>query len=154
LRTPTIQEANVKAVDFVAFVKALKRRLQRPLIIACDRWNVRRSAEKQLAAPRLTKVSFEQLYAYAPELNPVEPRRSPEKYADLANFHPDDVHQAKRLVNSSLKKHASAYRFKTSSFKSAKLRLLNAFFGRTRINRSFAIGILREEGCELLFKKR
>lgn len=124
ITTPfAIQETNVKAVDAVAFVKTLKRRLQRPLIIVWDRWNVHRSAEKQIAASRLTKISFEQLPAYAPELNPVEPRWSHAKYADLANFVPDDVRQLKRSVNSSLKKHAAASKLKRSFFKSAKLKI-------------------------------
>lgn len=124
ITTPfAIQESNVKAVDVVAFVKTLKRRLQRPLIIIWDRWNVHRSAEKQIAASRLRNVSFEQLPAYAPELNPVEPRWSHTKYADLANFVPDDVRQLKRSVNSSLKKHASASSLKKSFFKSAKLKI-------------------------------
>lgn len=124
ITTPfAIQETNVKAVDAVAFVKALKRRLQRPLIIVWDRWNVHRAAEKQIAASRLRNVSFERLPAYAPELNPVEPRWSHTKYADLANFVPDDVRQLKRSVNSSLKRHASASRLKISFFKSAKLNI-------------------------------
>lgn len=124
IATPfAIQETNVKAVDVVAFVKTLKRRWRRPLIVVWDRWNVHRSAEKQIAASRLKGVSFEQLPAYAPELNPVEPRWSHAKYADLANFVPDDVRQLKRSVNSSLKKHASASSLKKSFFKSAKLRI-------------------------------
>lgn len=118
-----IQETNVKAVDVVAFVKKLKRRVQRPLIVVWDRWNVHRSAEKQLAASRLTRISFEQLPAYAPELNPVEPRWSHTKYADLANFVPDDVRQLKRSVNSSLRNHASASNLKKSFFKSAQLKI-------------------------------
>lgn len=118
-----IQETNVKAIDVVAFVKRLKRRLRRPLIIVWDRWNVHRSAEKRLAASRLTKISFEQLPAYAPELNPVEPRWSHTKYADLANFVPDDVRQLKRSVNASLKNHASASRLKKSFFKAAQLKI-------------------------------
>ncbi len=124
ITTPfAIQEANVKAIDVVAFVKMLKRRLQRPLIIVWDRWNVHRSAEKQLAASRLQGLSFERLPAYAPELNPVEPRWSNTKYADLANFVPDDVRQLKRSVNSSLKQHASASSLKKSFFQSAQLRI-------------------------------
>ncbi|MBA3482935.1 MAG: transposase [Pirellulales bacterium] len=124
MATPfAIQETNVKAVDAVAFVKKLKRRLRRPLIIVWDRWNVHRSAEKQIAASRLKRVSFEQLPAYAPELNPVEPRWSHTKHADLANFVPDDVRQLKRAVNSSLKNHASASRLKESFFKSAQLKI-------------------------------
>ncbi|MCA9235693.1 MAG: transposase [Planctomycetales bacterium] len=124
ITTPfAIQETNVKAVDVVAFVKLLKRRLQRPLIVVWDRWNVHRLAEKQVAASRLTKISFEQLPAYAPELNPVEPRWSNTKYADLANFVPDDIRQLKRSVNSSLKKHAAASSLKKSLFKSARLKI-------------------------------
>ena len=42
------------------------------MIICLDRWQVHRSAAKQIANSRLQGIDFEWLPAYAPELNPVE----------------------------------------------------------------------------------
>lgn len=118
-----IQEENVRTPEVVAYIKALRKRLRRPLIICWDRWSVHRSAENKIAASRLTNVHFEYLPAYAPELNPVEAVWSHAKYGDLANFVPDDVPQLKRQVRSSLKKHQSDHQLKLSFFKTAQLRI-------------------------------
>ena len=118
-----IQEENVRTPDIVAFIKALRKRIRRPLIVCWDRWSVHRSAGKQIAASRVTNVYFELLPAYAPELNPVEACWSHSKYADLANFVPDDVPHLKRHVRLSLKKHQSNQQLKQSFFKTAQLRL-------------------------------
>lgn len=124
ITTPfSMQETNVRTADVVAFIKQLKRRLRRPLIVCVDRWSVHRAAAKQLAESRLQGIEFEWLPAYAPELNPVEPRWSHTKYSDLANFVPDDVRQLKRSVNASLQKHRSAPQLKQSFFKSAQLKI-------------------------------
>lgn len=124
ITTPfAIQEENVRADDVIAFLKQLRKQLQRPLIICWDRWSVHRSTEKRIAASRLKEVDFEYLPAYAPELNPVEARWSHSKYSDLANFVPDDVPQLKRNVRSSLKKQVQSHQLKQSFFKTASLRL-------------------------------
>lgn len=116
-----IQEENIRSREVVAFIKELRKRLQRPLIVCWDRWSVHRSAAKQIAASRVTNVHFEFLPAYAPELNPVEACWSHSKYADLANFVPDDVPHLKRRVRSSLKGHESNHQIKRSFFKTAQL---------------------------------
>lgn len=118
-----IQEANIVTVDVVAFVKRLRRQLQRPLIVILDRWPVHRAAVKQLQASRLQGLEFEWLPAYAPELNPVEPRWSYTKYSDLANFVPDDVRELKVAVRHSLRKPTRNSHLKRSFFRSAKLNL-------------------------------
>ncbi len=118
-----IQEENIRTPDVVAFIQQLQKRLRRPLIVCWDRWSVHRSAHKQIAASGMTNVHFELLPAYAPELNPVEACWSHSKYADLANFVPDDVSHLKRQVRSSLKKHKQNHQLKQSFFKTARLRL-------------------------------
>jgi transposase len=118
-----IQEENVRTPDVVAFIKQLRKRHRRPLIICWDRWSVHRSAHKQIAASRMKGIHFEFLPAYAPELNPVEACWSHAKYADLANFVPDDVSHLKRQVRASLKNHKSDHPLKQSFFKTAQLRL-------------------------------
>ena len=118
-----IHEENIRTATAVAFVKQLRRQLRRPLIVVWDRWQVHRSAAKQMATSRTKSIEFEWLPAYAPELNPVEPRWSHTKYSQLANFVPDDTPQLKRSVSSALKKQASEHTLKRSFFKSARLKL-------------------------------
>jgi transposase len=118
-----IHGENIRTDEVCAFVKQLRRRIQRPLIICWDRWPVHRSAAKRLTASRLKNIDFEWLPAYAPELNPVEPRWSQTKYGDLANFVPDDTRQLTRAVRKSLNGQAAKHTLKRSFFHSAKLKL-------------------------------
>lgn len=118
-----IHDANILTADVVVFVKRLRRQLQRPLIVILDRWPVHRAAVKQLQAAQLKELDFEWLPAYAPELNPVEPRWSYTKYSDLANYVPDDVRTLKTAVRHSLRKPSRNSHLKRSFFQSAKLNL-------------------------------
>ncbi len=118
-----IYDDNIHTEEVVEFVRQLRKQLQRPLIICWDRWQVHRSAAKRLRASRLQNIEFEWLPAYAPELNPAEPRWSHTKYADLANFVPIDVNHLKRNIRSSLKKQLANHRLKLSFFKAAMLKL-------------------------------
>jgi transposase len=124
ISTPfAIHDDHVRTDEVVSFVKQLRRAWRRPLIICWDRWQVHRSATKRLAVSRLTSIDFEWLPAYAPELNPVEPRWSHAKFGKLANFVPDDTLQLKRTVRSTLKNQAQSHRIKQSFFKAAQLNL-------------------------------
>ena len=118
-----IHEDNIRTDEVVDFIRQLRRQFRRPLIICLDRWSVHRSAAKQVAASRLKHIEFEWLPAYAPELNPTEALWSHTKYADLANFVPDDVRHLKRSVRSSLKRQAQSHSLKESYFKTAQLKL-------------------------------
>ena len=118
-----IHDENIRTGEVVAFVKQLRRALGRPLIICWDRWPVHRSAAKHLAASRLTAIDIEWLPAYAPELNPVEPRWSHTKFGTLANFVPRDTRHLKRSVRSELKNQSLNHRLKKSFFQSAQLTL-------------------------------
>ena len=118
-----IHEDNIRTQAAVSFVKQLRRQLGRPLIVVWDRWPVHRSAAKQIEKSRAKCIEFEWLPAYAPELNPVEPRWSHTKYSQLANFVPDDTPQLKRSVRSALKRQSRDHPLKRSFFKSARLNL-------------------------------
>ena len=118
-----VQRKNVKTDDVVAFLRRLRRKVRRPLIVVWDRWSVHRSAEKRIAKLGWKRVEFEQLPAYCPELNPVEAMWSHAKYADLANFVPDDADDLTGAVNASLDDQAHDHRLKLSFFKTAQLRL-------------------------------
>jgi transposase len=125
-----IHDDHVRTSEVVSFVKQLRRAWQRPLIICWDRWQVHRSAAKQLAASRIKNIDFEWLPAYAPELNPVEPRWSHAKFGKLANFVPDDTPELKRSVRSTLKSQSTNHRLKQSFFKAARLDLQMVHWSR------------------------
>ena len=111
----------MKADDAVEFLRRLRKKVRRPLIVVWDRWSVHRSAETRIAKLGWKRIEFEHLPAYAPELNPVEAMWSHAKYADLANYVPDDVEQLNDAVHASLNDQAHDHRLKLSFFKTAQL---------------------------------
>ena len=81
--------ANVTTAEVEAFVRRVQRQVGRPLVVVMDRLAAHRSAARHLAGDE--RFEIEWLPAYAPDLNPVEPAWSHTKYADLANYVPDDL---------------------------------------------------------------
>lgn len=118
-----LQRKNVKTDDAVEFLRRLRRKVRRPLIVVWDRWSVHRSAQKLIAKLGWKQIEFELLPAYCPELNPVEAMWSHAKYAKLANFVPDDIEELDAAVHASLDDQACNHRLKLSFFKTAQLRL-------------------------------
>ena len=118
-----VQRENIRTDDAVDFLRRLRKKLQRPLIIVWDRWNVHRSAAKRIVAAGWKGIEFELLPAYAPELNPVEAMWSHAKYSDLANYVPDDVEELDLAVHDSLNQQARHLSLKRSYFKTAHLRI-------------------------------
>ena len=68
-----------------------------------DRFSAHRKAVRMLQAQHPDWFEVEWLPAYVPDLDPVEMVWNHTKYADLANFIPDDVHHLYRAVTDSLK---------------------------------------------------
>jgi transposase len=118
-----VQRENVLTDDAVDFLRRLRKKLQRPLIVVWDRWNVHRAAAKRINAAGWKEIEFEWLPAYAPELNPVEAMWSHAKYSDLANYVPDDVEELNVAVHDSLNQQARHLSLKRSYFKTAQLRI-------------------------------
>lgn len=118
-----IRNKNITTDDVVSFIKAIRRQLQRPLIVILDRWSVHRAAVKRLQASGLSGLHFEWLPAYAPQLNPIEARWSYTKFSDLANYVPDNVGCLRTTVRHSLRKQAKRHHLKRSFFQTAKLNL-------------------------------
>jgi transposase len=116
-----IHDHNVRTGEAVAFVRQLRRHFRRSLVVCWDRWQVHRSAAKKIASSRLKNIRIEWLPAYAPELNPVEPRWSHTKFGKLANFVPEDTRHLKRSVRAELTKQSHNHRLKQSFFKTARL---------------------------------
>lgn len=118
-----ILDHNVKTDDFQVFVEHLLRRIHRPIILVIDRYSVHRSAAKKLLARYPGRLSIEWLPAYAPELNPDEQVWNHTKYADLANFVPDDVLHLGRSMADSLRRLRGQQNLLRSFFNHAELPL-------------------------------
>jgi transposase len=86
----SVHSDNIRAKEAGRFVRRLRRQLGgRKLLLVWDRLNTHRSAAPLLS--RSGSISIEWLPPYAPDLNPVEAVWRHAKYADLANFIPDDI---------------------------------------------------------------
>lgn len=118
-----ILDHNIVTDDFEQFVAALLRRLQRPIILIMDRWQVHRSGARRLLRRFRQQVHVEWLPAYAPELNPVEQIWKHTKYDDLANFIPDDMLSLGRAVCHSLRQNRTNQPLLHAFFKHARLKI-------------------------------
>ena len=54
-----VQRKNVKTDDVMEFLRRLRNKVRRPLIIVWDRWSVHRSAEKRIAKLGWKRIEFE-----------------------------------------------------------------------------------------------
>ena len=88
-----IHSHNIRADDVYRFIQIVRHRLRRKIILVLDRWSVHRAAIRQLLERHARNIDIELLPAYAPELNPTEQVWNHTKYADLANYIPDDIHE-------------------------------------------------------------
>jgi transposase len=97
-----IFDHNIVTDDVVEFVAVLVRRLGK-ITLVLDRWQVHRSAVRKIKARFGRRVHIEWLPAYAPELNPTEHVWGHTKFADLANFIPDDILHLGQTIAGSLR---------------------------------------------------
>jgi len=118
-----IIDHNIVTDDFEMFVVRLLQRIGRPIILVMDRWPVHRAGAKRLQERFGRRVHVEWLPAYAPELNPDEQVWNHTKYADLANFIPDDVLHLGKSVAKSIQSTRSNQVLLRSFFQHAKLKL-------------------------------
>ena len=118
-----IFDHNIVTDDFEMFVARLLKRLGRPIILVMDRWQVHRSGVRRLEQRFGRRIQVEWLPAYAPELNPDEQVWNYTKYADLANFIPDDVLHLGRSIAKSIRNTRSNQTLLRSFFHHTKLKL-------------------------------
>lgn len=97
-----IHPHNIRFAEAIEFITLVHRRLGRRFILVLDRYNVHRKAVRVLLAKHPRWFEAEWLPAYAPELNPVEQVWNHSKYADLANFIPDDIGRLQSSVEVSI----------------------------------------------------
>lgn len=116
-----IHRHNVTTPEVEAFIRRVRRQVGRPLIVVMDRLPAHRSAAGRLAGDE--RFAVEWLPAYAPDLNPVEPAWSHTKYADLANYVPDNVMDLEVEADVSLHEARGDQRLLRSFFQAARLGL-------------------------------
>lgn len=117
----TVQGKNVRAEQVESFLRQVQRSLGCKLIVVLDRWSVHRKAAHALIGDG--RFWIESLPPYAPDLNPVEAVWSHTKYADLANFIPEDLADLEREVDYSLWRAGKKSELLRSFFQAAELQL-------------------------------
>jgi transposase len=68
-----IHDHNIKAPNFLEFLRELRRETRRPILLVCDRLNVHRSAVRQLQEQGADWLTVEWLPPYAPASFPSRP---------------------------------------------------------------------------------
>ena len=106
--------------DFVWLIRQVQRQLGRHVLLIWDRLPGYRSAARHL---QCAKIQIEYLPAYAPELNPVEWAWSQTKYAELANWVPDDTEELEDELHKTLAGINQEQKLLRSFFDGAKLSL-------------------------------
>jgi len=114
-----MQDVNIRADDFEAFVAELLVHFPKGMILVIDRWMVHRSGVRRLGK----RIDPEWLPAYAPELNPVEQIWNYSKYSQLANFIPDHIEDLADRLEVSLSHQAKQQNLLRSFFHCAKLKI-------------------------------
>lgn len=114
---------NFHADDVLHFLKCVHHHLRRPLILIWDGWQVHRSVAKRLEAEGCNWLRVAWLPAYAPELDPVEFVWSRAKYADLANWIPDDIQDVKLHVQQLMERYRHDPKCLHAFFQAANLTL-------------------------------
>jgi transposase len=118
-----LERGNVHGVEMVHFLRGLHRHLQRKLILVCDRYQVHRTAVRQLRDSGVSWLQVEWLPPYSPDLNPVEAIWNHTKCVDLADFIPNDLDELQTAVLQSIEAERSNPALKRSFFESAGLEI-------------------------------
>jgi len=118
-----LQDENIRGETVASFLVKVRRALGRPLLVVWDRWSVHRKAARLLAPLGGDRIGFEWLPPYAPELNPTEQVWTHTKYADLANFIPEDLGHLRSEVAASITDQRSTPSLLQSFFAHAQLKL-------------------------------
>lgn len=93
---------NIRTPEVMAFLRLIHQHLRRKFILVLDRYSAHRKAVRLLQEAGCDWLEVEWLPAYAPDLNPVEMVWNHSKYADLANFLPDDLNHLEGAVRASV----------------------------------------------------
>jgi transposase len=118
-----IHSDNINFEKVMVFITLLHRQLRRKFILVLDRYSAHRKAVRLMQAKHADWFEAAWLPAYAPELNPVEMVWNHTKYADLANFIPEDVNDLQQSVAASIENTRTQTQLLRSFFQYARLEL-------------------------------
>jgi len=114
---------NIRGDHLVWLLRQLHRHYRHHVTVVWDGWNGHRSAAAWFEEQHPTWFTFEPLPSYSPELNPVEQCWNHTKYADLANFVPNDLNHLQNAVHAAITKQSRNQDLLRSFFAYAKLPL-------------------------------
>jgi transposase len=97
-----LENRNIHSGHVERFLTQVHHHLRRPCVLVLDRFSVHRKAVRELLIRHPDWFRVEWLPAYAPELNPVEYFWNAIKYAELANFLPEDVFHLQHEVTQAM----------------------------------------------------
>ena len=97
-----LHAANIHAPELIALLKAVHRHLGGKFILVWDRYVVHRQVARLFREAGIRWCEIEWLPGYAPDLDPVEMVWNHTKYADLANFLPENVDHLHEEVSRSI----------------------------------------------------
>ena len=118
-----LHDHNCRFDDIIAFLKLVHRHLRRKFILILDPLSAHRKAVRLLQEAGAAWLEVEWLPSYAPDLNPVEMVWNHTKYADLANFIPEDIHHLEQAVTTSIAETRKVHSLKQAFFAHAGLEL-------------------------------
>ena len=107
----------------MAFLRKMHAHLRRKFIVVMDRFNAHRKAVRLRREAGADWFEVEWLPAYAPDLNPVELVWNHVKYADRANFIPNDIKHLSQKVDHSIRETGKNGHLIRSFCEHAKLKL-------------------------------
>jgi transposase len=118
-----LQQENLRFDDVMTFLRLVHQHLRRKFILVLDRYSVHRKAVRLLQEAGVNWFEVEWLPSYAPDLNPVEMVWNHTKYADLANFIPEDIDHLEQAVTTSIAETRQVISLKLACFAHAGLDL-------------------------------
>lgn len=118
-----LRQDNIRFEDVMTFLHLLHRHLRRKFILVLDRYSSHRKAVRLLQEAGVDWFEVEWLPSYAPDLNPVEMVWNHTKYADLANFIPENIHHLEYAVTTSITETRKMNCLKQAFFAHARLKL-------------------------------
>lgn len=114
---------NIDKEQLIWLLYLLHRHYRHHVVIIWDGLAAHRAAAAYFENNHPDWFTFEPLPSYSPELNPVEQCWNHTKYADLANFVPDDVDDLCEAIGTSMSKQNGNHNLLRSFFKYCKLPL-------------------------------
>jgi len=118
-----IHDHNICHGDVMKFLSQVRREVGGDVTVVLDRLNAHRTAVRKMRERNPSGYHFEWLPPYAPDLNPVEQIWGHTKYADLANFIPDDLRHLGKEARRSLTSTGSDQSLLRAFIRHAKLSL-------------------------------